>query len=222
MNNRIGKSYGIAIIIGCVLMTITMVLHPVGGGIEHLLTITPLIIGTHLIAILSIPFMVYGFYGFTCFNGGALSTGAFTTFTLSMVAVLIAAAINGLALPFFVGGLDTSDVETIELSRLILSFNFSLNQAFDIIFIIFASAAVVLWSIDILRSRKFPVWIAVYGIASGTLAVTALGSGVILTHLAGFRVFMFGFILWIVIIGILLIRAAGKPNEGENVGNPEQ
>ena len=212
MNEQIDRSYGVAILVSVALMTVTVGLHPAGGGIEHLTRITTLIVVTHTIAIISVPILLFGAWGITKKLGtdSGLAVAGLITFSTGLFAVLIAAALNGLALPFFVNGLKNADAKTLEEAGLILRYGFAINQAFDVIFIIFLSAAVIIWSVAILRSKKMPVWLAVFGLVAGSAAIIALASGVVLTHLQGFRFFMAGFILWLICAGIQLLRTAGK------------
>ncbi len=73
------RSSGTALLLGSLLMIITMGLHPAGGSIEHLIRISPVIIITHSLAIVSIPFMLFGFWGLTkmLYGQPLLSTFAF-------------------------------------------------------------------------------------------------------------------------------------------------
>ncbi|MDH3494712.1 MAG: hypothetical protein OEM82_14250 [Acidobacteriota bacterium] len=212
MEKHFDRSYGIAVLVSVAFLTFTVGLHPAGGGIEHLIEATPLIVSTHTIAIISVPVLLYGMFGFSRLLGfdSNLSIAGLITFSTSMFAVIIAAALNGLALPFFISGLKDADENTLDVSRQILRYGFSVNQAFDVIFIIFVSAAVVIWSIAILKSKNFPAWLGVFGLLAGSLALITLASGFVLTQLSGFRVFMAGFILWLVAAGYFLLRRASK------------
>src|SRR6185437_1275788 len=103
MRNQLEPRYGASLILGSFLMIITMVMHPSGGNFEHLLKISALIMGTHTLAIISVPFTLYGFWGLTQkLNGDEFfSKIAFATILLGMFAVMCAAAINGLAMPMY-------------------------------------------------------------------------------------------------------------------------
>ena len=65
MQTHFEKKAGLALIVFTTLLIFTMVLHPTGGSVEHLLTIIPVIVITHAIAILSLPFALAGFWGLT-------------------------------------------------------------------------------------------------------------------------------------------------------------
>ena len=206
MKNKIEKHAGVSMIIGALLATITMVLHPVGGNIEHLVKISPMIKTSHIIALFSVPFMLFGFWGLTRSIGfdKTFSVLAFATATLGLFAVMIAGAINGLAVPFFVENLNEANVERKEVAQMILSYGFSLNQAFDYIFIGAICEAFLLWSVAIFKEKLFPKWIAVLGVILGVGFLVALISGLVLVDLHGFRVFIFGIVIWIAAVGMVL------------------
>lgn len=206
MKNTIEKHAGISMIIGALLATITMVLHPVGGNIEHLIKISPVIMTSHIIALFSVPFMLFGFWGLTQRIGlnNTFSVMALITGSLGLVAVLIAGAINGLVVPFFVDTLKDASPEKLEMAETVLSYGFSLNKAFDYIFIGAICEAFLLWSIAILKTKLFPKWIAMLGVTLGIGFLIALVSGFALVDLHGFRIFIFGIVLWIAAMGIMM------------------
>jgi protein-S-isoprenylcysteine O-methyltransferase Ste14 len=70
MNNSFEKKAGIALVVFTILLVFTMVLHPAGGSVEHLISITGIIVTTHAIAILSLPFGWMGFWGGDAGGGG--------------------------------------------------------------------------------------------------------------------------------------------------------
>jgi hypothetical protein len=65
MNTPFTQKAGLSLIIFTILLVFTIVLHPAGGSIGHLVNMTMLIIVTHSIAILSLPVGGIGFWGLT-------------------------------------------------------------------------------------------------------------------------------------------------------------
>ncbi|MFT6871292.1 MAG: hypothetical protein ACJAVN_000289 [Roseivirga sp.] len=208
MKNQLEKNAGISLIIGSVLGIITMVLHPVGGDIDHLINISTVIIASHTLALFSIPFLMFGFWGLSRKIGfdNSLSVLALITVSLSLVAVMIAAALNGLVVSFFVDNLKDANPEQITTAEMILSFGFSINQAFDYIFIGGTCEAFLLWSIAMIKGKVFPKWIAFLGIVLGLGFLVIMISGFVLVDIQGFRLFFFGIVAWMVAIGIGLFR----------------
>lgn len=209
MKNQLEKNAGISLIIGSVLGVITMVIHPVGGSIDHLINISTVIIVSHTIALFSIPFLMFGFWGLSRRIGfdNTFSILALVTASLSLVSVMMAAAINGIVVPFFVDNLKGTSPEKIETAEMILSFGFSLNQAFDYIFVGGICQAFLLWSIAIVKGKVFPKWVAILGIALGLGFLVVMISGFVLSDLQGFRMFFFGIVAWMVSVGILLQKS---------------
>lgn len=208
MNDQLSRHTGISLNVGSILITVTMVLHPAGGGIEHLLQISTLLIVTHSLAIFSIPFLLFGFWGLTkkLNSDNAISMIAFITISMGVFAGMLAAAINGLALPIFLNQFADQSNMTLESIELILQYGLSLNRAMTYIFIGACCLSIILWGILIVRSSLFPKWSGYLGMLLSVSAITTGISGFVLTNLIGFRIFIFGLVLWILMIGYLLCR----------------
>lgn len=210
MKNQFNYYSGSALILGSAVMVVTMVMHPTGGSLEHLRHIATMIIITHSLAILSIPVTLFGFWGLTKRMGTEkpLVMGGFITICMALFAVMLAAAVNGLALPLFINGHYITEPEAQKSLGLLLSYNMTLNHAFDYIFIGGVCSAVILWSIAIIGNSLFPKWVAYVGLATCLLVICSLFAGFIFVDLTGFRVFVAGLVVWMVVIGVMLKRAA--------------
>lgn len=200
---------GSALITGSIIMVITMVMHPAGGNLEHLRHIALMIIITHSLAILSIPVTLFGFWGLAKRMGtdNPLVMIGFITICMGLIAVMLAAAFNGLALPLFINGHYATEPDVQKSLGLLLGYNMTLNHAFDYIFIGGVCLAIMAWSIVITRSNIFPRWVAYFGLITCTLVVCSLFARVIFVDLKGFRIFISGLVVWMMIIGVLLKRA---------------
>lgn len=206
MRTTFEKNTGISLIVGSVLMIVTLILHPAGGSLEHLIRIQKIIIISHSIAILSIPFSFIGFLGLTRRLGteNFFSIVAFSIMSFGLVAVMGAAATNGLALPIFVQHYEGASTETIEAIRPVMRYNFALNHAFDYIFMGAMCLAIFFWSIAIFRTGRFPQWLGYFGVILSGTAGLLLFSGFDFVGLQGFRIFIFGSVVWIILAGVLL------------------
>jgi hypothetical protein len=209
MKNQLNYYSGTALITGAAIMTITMVLHPTGGSLEHLRHIATMIIITHSLAILSIPVTLFGFWGLTkkLSADNPYSMGAFITICVGMFAVLLAAAVNGLALPLFISRYHETTPEMTNTLTLLLTYNSALNHAFDYIFIGGVCTAVSLWSVVIFKTNHFPNWIGYFGLLTCVSVIAGFIAGFIFVDLTGFRVFIAGLVVWMMIVGALLKRA---------------
>ncbi|HEY8931095.1 MAG TPA: hypothetical protein VIM55_17960 [Mucilaginibacter sp.] len=206
MKNQPAYYSGRALVLSAVLMTVTMIMHPAGGTFEHLQHIAAMIIITHSLAILSVPIALFGFWGLTkkLSVDDPLSVGAFITVCIGMFAVLMAAAFNGLALPLFIEQFHDPSAGIRNSLTLLLSYNNALNHSFDYIFIAGIVIAVTLWSVVIIKTKAFPVWVGYFGIFTCVMVVIGMTAGFIFVNLTGFRVFTAGLVVWMIIIGIML------------------
>lgn len=209
MENQLKKSAAYALILGCIFATFTMVVHPAGGSFEHLLRATKMLYITHSIAILSIPPMLFGFYGvYKSFNTTQnFSLFAFFTISVGLISIMIAGALDGLVLPMFINIYKDATPDKIETLKPILSYNFALNHAFDFIFIGSVCIAIIIWSILILKTKTYPAWLAYLGLLLTFGFLIGLAAGFNYVNVLGFRVFIFGFVGWIIAIGFLMLRS---------------
>lgn len=208
MENQHERLWGIALLAGSFLMVVTMVLHPVGGSWEQLLRIARMAVIAHAIGILSLPISLMGYRGLSKRLKGdyffAETGKLFITFAL--IAGMVAAALNGLALPIFIEQFRDATPEVLENVRIALRYGMSLNHAFDYIMIGGMCLAILCWSVAILRTKAFPVWLAYLGILlSGTAVILAL-TGFYFVDLHGFRIFIFGVVIWTVCAAVLMVR----------------
>lgn len=208
MNNSFDKKAGISLIIFTILLVFTMVLHPAGGSVEHLINITTVIVVTHSIAILSLPFGWIGFWGLTRKIGtdhfGAVL--AFAMISIGLIAAMFAAATNGLVLPVFLQHYKDVTPEALAAIKPIMQYSFAINHAFDYIYTAAFCLAMLCWSIAILQTKKLSKWIGWLGmVLSVTIAVIFI-SGAAVNNLQGLRLFVTGIVLWILLTGIALYK----------------
>lgn len=199
-----------------------MVLHPTGGSVDYLLKIINVIIITHAIAILSLPFALAGFWGLTRAIGtdNFLSILAFSFISLGLIAVMIAAAANGLVMPLFIQTYKNASTETIASIKPVLRYSLSVNHAFEYIYTGAFCLAIMCWSITIIHTKKLPAWIGWFGIITAIAAVVIFITGLGMPGLHAFRLFVSCIILWISAAGIVLNKKLGvRKSENTEAGN---
>jgi hypothetical protein len=208
MAKNLNKSAGISLILGSILLTVTMVLHPTGGSFDHILKMTKMIVVSHTLAILSVPFCMFGFWGFykSFRKDQNLSAFSFAIIALGLVAIMLAGALNGLTLPIFINAYKDTSLETIETLKPILRYNMALNQSLDYIFLGAICISVSLWSVIILRTRNYPNWLSYFGLALIILFLIGIIYNFNFINLLGFRVFVFSLVGWIISVGVLMIK----------------
>jgi hypothetical protein len=208
MNMAIEKSGGFALLTGSLLMLSTMVLHPEGGNLQQLLKVARIIVISHSMALLAVPLLGVGFWGLTKRMGvnHFLPLLSFAMMITGLLAGMMAATINGLALPIFIQNFQVATAETAISIKPILRNNMALNQAFDYVFLSAVSLSILFWSITILTLKNLPLWIGYFGLLLSLTAIALLISGFVFVNLHGFRLFVLSNVVWISLVGIALIR----------------
>lgn len=203
MDHHFYKSTGISLISGAILLIATMVLHPSGGSMEHIIQISSTITITHAMAILCLPIILFGFYGLTnkLLEKWKASILAFIIMSFSLVAALFAALVNGLTLPYFLGQYANSIEENTAVLAPIVNYSFALNKPLDYVFIVGCCLAILIYSIIIIRSNKMPRWIGYLGVSIMVFAIIGASTGFVFTSLTGFRLFTFSLAAWILSAG---------------------
>ncbi|MEO9483114.1 MAG: hypothetical protein ABJG47_06700 [Ekhidna sp.] len=206
MESNEQKGAGLSLIIGSLLMIATMILHPVGGDFNQLLKIVTIGIVSHSLAILSVPFVAYGFFGLTMRlrSTSFLSYTGFSIIFFGLIAVMLAAATNGLILTDFVKSYEGASAETIASIKPIFVFMRSFNHAFDYIFMGAICLSMTMWSVAIIKTKAMATWVGYFGILVSIAGIILFVSGFELLHLAGFRIFVFANVAWILAVGFYL------------------
>ncbi len=208
MEKSFQKFAGYSLILSSVLMTLTMILHPSGGDIEHILKMAKVAITAHSLAIFCLPFVAYGFYGLTMIlqTPSKISLLGFIFCCFGLVAGMIAATINGLTLPSFVMKFPNETGQNLEAMKLILNYGFFINKPMDYIFIGGLTLAIGIWSILIITSNIFSKWLGYFGIFLVLLATIATLFSFNFTNLFGFRIYVFSLVSWVVLVGYMMTK----------------
>ncbi|MEP6955317.1 MAG: hypothetical protein ABI883_00710 [Chthoniobacterales bacterium] len=211
-DNRRG---GIALIIGAISGIITMVLHPVsGGGGGHVVTpaqfekLAALMTGVHVLAIAGIPFLFLGALALSRHleMGGRLALAGLVIYSLGLVAVMIAPAMSGLVGTQILRKTSAPGLGS-EQWRLLMEYNFLINQAFAKIYVMSSCGAIGLWSFLIVKGRMLPLWLGVYGLFLAPAIVLAMSGGALALDVHGFGLIVFSQATWLIAAAIFLMPA---------------
>jgi hypothetical protein len=136
---------------------VTMAFHPSGfdphATAETVAHEMSILVAVHILALLGIPLIVFGFAGLTMRAGWHRPEAllAFIIYALSAVALMLAGIadgpINAALIPQMTGAIDPK-LQTVKAA---LSYNFQLNQACAKVFVVGSSLAIILWSITLFR-----------------------------------------------------------------------
>ncbi|GAA4898263.1 hypothetical protein GCM10023311_23890 [Flaviramulus aquimarinus] len=208
MENNFYKITGLSLTIGSFLAITTMIIHPAGGNIEHIIELSKPLQFTHSLAIFCLPFILFGFYGLThkLSDKWKISTLAFIIIGFGLVAAMLAALFNGLALTFFLNQYSDNLEQNITIVKPIVSYGFAINKGLDYIFIVSFCLAIAIYSLIIIFSKKLPKLIGYLGITILIFAVIGAATNFVFTSHTGFRIFVFSIAGWILYSGISLIK----------------
>lgn len=208
MDQSFKRASGFSLIIGSLLLTLTMILHPSGGSIEHILHVVQVNMISHSLAIASLPFIGFGYYGVATalLTKSKISILALAVAILGLVAAMMAGTINGLTLSLFLQGSAEDLQNQVEVIKAIMRYGFAINRPMDYILMGAFMLSMGIWSVLILRTNVFPKWLAYLG-----LGLVVLGSlGFVMRfdyiHLDGFRIFVLSLVGWNVGTGVALMR----------------
>ncbi len=210
METAFKKLSGISLIFGSLLMVATMVLHPSGGNIEHILKIKTILIVSHSLAIFSLPFIGFGFWGLSgsLLTKSRISVLAFIISCFGLIAAMIAATINGLTLPLFL----TRAASQHDAVNLVVTYGYYINKPMDYILLSAFGLSISIWSALIIRNEQFPDWIGYYGLLLVLAGLLAVFNQHNITGLHGFRIVVSGIISWIIVAGIKILLSNTQKN----------
>lgn len=207
------RKAGLALILGALGTIVTMILHPVAGGlmtqaqVERLALVSGI---AHSLAIVSVLVLFLGCCGLTrrIATGDRIAFTALVTFALSIVAVLIATAVSGFIVPNLIRKM-AHDIPNTPLWRIEIISMFQVNQAFAAIFSVAALVAIILWSVAMLRQKTFSRTIAVYGCIVSPLLALLIVLGRLPLNVHGMGIVALGMTIWFVGAGSGLLREQG-------------
>ncbi|WP_445737606.1 hypothetical protein [Mariniflexile sp.] len=205
------RASGFCLLLGSLLATTTMMLHPNGGDIEHIVKIKNVLTFSHSIAIFCLPFIGFGFFGLSQVlqTKSKIATLALIIFSFGLFAAMIAATINGLTLPNFTSNYAATknDISTV---KKIIDYGKHINIPMTSIFISATSLAVGLWSVLIIQTKRISKWLGYFGLTIISFGFLGVFLKFNFTDLMGFRTFIFGLVIWKIAVGISMLKKHKK------------
>jgi hypothetical protein len=203
MEKSFQRSAAICLLFGILLMIATMVLHPSGGSIEQIVRISSMVMISHSLAILSIPFLFFGFYGLSVLllNKTKWTMLALSSAGFALVAVMLAGSINGIVLPMYALRYAGETGSNLEMVKRVVNYGFMLNKTMDYIFVGGFSLAQFIWSLHMIHNSSFPRWMGWLGVLLVLLILAASLLSFNLVDLLGFRIYVLGTAAWLLCAG---------------------
>jgi hypothetical protein len=199
---------GLALIAGSAGSIITMLLHPTGHDLiapGHAESMAHLNTAVHALGMISVPILFLGALGLSRYLAAAprLVTSALVLYAAGAMAIINAAALSGLVAANLAQQM-LAGPPNDNLWRVMLQYTGMLNHAFATVFSVASAAAIILWSIAILRTRSLGRGAGIYGCVLAPLILAGVFSGHLRMNIHGFGMITFGEGIWFVVVGILL------------------
>ena len=165
-------------------------------------------VGVHVLAIAGVPFSFLGALALArrLDSPGRVAIAGLAIYGLGLVAIVIAPAMSGLVGTEIIRKMIAS-APANEQWRTLMQYNFMINQAFARIFVVASCAAIVFWSLMIIKTRVLSVVTGIYGLLLGPAVVIAMITGGLSLDVHGFGLIVFGQAIWFVVVGISLWRS---------------
>ena len=204
----------ILLLIGTLAGMTVMALHPTGADIVNAQNFAGHALlnrSVHGVAIASLPLLFLGFAGLCRRLGWPdIAVAGLVAYGFAAVAVMIAAVASGFIATDLIERMFTADAATLPILRVLMGYTHEWNQAFAAINVVAASAAILLWSIAILKSGAMPRALAYAGIAIGILVPAVVISGHVRLEIHGFGAIVFLHGAWTIAVAAFLFRADSR------------
>lgn len=200
---------GQCLMAGILLPLLILWLHPTAPDLleesgSHLATVNHLV---HGIALAAQPLLLLGLIALTWrLRWSLTATAALVIYCLGVVAIVMAALMSGFVASDVIAQLRIADPEAAGDLRGLLGYTHTLNQAFAKLSVVAAGAAIILWSVDIGRTRKLSREVSVAGLVIGAVLVFGILSGKLALNVQGMLVSTGLHALWLALVAIRLQR----------------
>lgn len=200
---------GWSLILGSAMLLATMALHPTGADIARAPDSQGLLnVVVHSLAIASLPLLLYGaiVLASRLSVAGAAPELALVSFGLATIATLVAGTASGFLAPPLILQATTEQ----GVAQALLHYNGSMNQAFARIEVAASSAAIAIWSAEIVRTRALARGTGVFGLLVGIVVLVALFSGHLTLNVHGMGAVVLLQSAWFVGSGLELVRTSSR------------
>jgi hypothetical protein len=204
--------YGSALIAGALAGMTTMALHPTGNqllaDVQHM---APLGVAVHALALVALPVSFFGAIGLSRALGSSSNAAlaGLVAYGMAQLAVMIAAVASGLLAPALAIRMVSTTGTEHDVAAALFHYTGAINQAFAKVFVIASSAAILLWSATILAHGQLARSAGALGAIVGALALFAVVIGHLRLDVHGFGAVVLCQGIWMITVGVLLIRQTG-------------
>ena len=173
-----------------------MAIHPTNA-------VSPIAGPAHSLAIASVVLLFLGACGLSKRVAAVdrISFAAIVTYGFACAAVLIAAAIDGFAIPRMVARMARDLPANAHQWQIVIAGMFQINQACAQIFSVAASGAIILWSVSAIRNGGFSRAIAFYGCIVAPLIIVGISIGHLRLDVHGMAIVTIAQVIWFIFVG---------------------
>lgn len=204
------RSAALALTAGSLAGLVIMALHPTGGDIARDPSGGALLLAkaVHWVAIVAQPFVLAGTFAITLRlrTRRDLAVGAFISFAVASICVILAAAASGIVSTSVLEGMHDAGAGDMTSVENFGHYTFLWNQAFASIYAVLGGIAFALWSAAIVAGRELPRGLGIYGLIFGAAIVAGIASGHLTLGIHGFGLVILGQGAWMVWAAIALWR----------------
>ena len=196
---------GWSMIAGAISGLVTMAFHPTGGEAPMMALLT------HSLALAGVSVSFYGAWVLTrhLATRGPMSELALAFYAASAVAAMMAATASGLVGPDLFARAAGAGADELAVVQGLLRYNHAVNQAFAKILVAASSAAIGLWSIEILRTGQMRQATGILGCIVAGITLAVLFAGRLTLDVHGFGAVVLGQAVWLILAGLELRGVGG-------------
>lgn len=203
---------GTLLIAGAAAGVVVMGLHPTAHGLmnpesgPHLTQVNAMV---HGLALAAVPAVFLGLLGLWRRLGSSdLATAALVAYGWASVAVLSAAVASGFVAPGVIASIGGADGPNVPDA--LLSYTRLLNQGFAKVNVVASCVAILLFAAAILRDGRLSRAAGVAGAVVSAAILLLFLVGHLRLDVHGYGIVVFAQSAWLIWVGILLCREAGK------------
>lgn len=208
---------GVLLITGSLAGLLVMLAHP--GGHDFRGTADPAHLGhlnmvVHGVAIVSIAVLFLGLLGLSRRLGSSdMALAALIAWGFSAAAMLSAAVASGFVATGVFERLLEAEASARGTYETLVWFTGLMNRGYATVGVMASSAAILLWSLDILRTRGLPRPAGLAGAVVGVIVPLALWTGHLRLDVHGFGMVVLLQAGWMIWIGSVMLK--GPPSPGQ-------
>jgi hypothetical protein len=205
------KIHGFALVLGSIAMVGMMAFHPTGRDLysDHFASGMKWV---HLVALTNAWLLLFGFVGLSRWLGFVRADviAAACAYLLGIMAATTPIAISAFLMPLLesqlVAAKAAADAGKLASLMSLFSFCGMLIEAFASVFVVTISAAMLFWSIAMLRTQRFSKWLGITGVLTASALIITLLAGHLRMNVHGFGAAMFATAIWNIGAAISMIR----------------